>query len=53
MDTKAKLAKLNGLSVNDVRNLPHPIDLMNWYDAGWYKIDTARQVFVLTDKAPQ
>jgi hypothetical protein len=46
----AMLKDLDGLSFrNNSANLPHPVDLSRWYDAGYYRIDTANDCFRLTE----
>lgn len=44
------LKDLDGLSFrNNSANLPHPVDLSRWYDAGYYRIDTKSDCFRLTE----
>lgn len=36
---RAKLSEIDGLSVKDVKRLPHPIELADWKERGLYEID--------------
>lgn len=46
---------ITGLSVKDAKNMPHAVDLSRWKDAGLYRIDADKGVFVFTgdDKGSQ
>lgn len=43
------LGELDGLIFrNNSKNLPHPVDLQRWSDAGYYYIDPDNDCFRLT-----
>lgn len=44
------LKNLDGMSVKDAANMPHPCDLKRWSDTGYYEIDANLGVFRLTAK---
>lgn len=37
---------ISGLSVKDAKNMPHAVDLRRWSDAGLYRIDADKGIFV-------
>lgn len=44
------IEELDGLSIKDTKNMPHPVELTRWREAGLYYNDLERGVFRLTDK---
>lgn len=44
------LRDLDGMSIKDANNMPHPCDLATWSDDGLYAIDLDKARFVLTEK---
>jgi len=40
---------MDGLSFHAADMLPHPVDMAQWAEAGWYVADVERGVFRLTD----
>lgn len=45
---KRELKNLDGLSVKDAKNMPHPTKLSEWTRLGYYEIDADKGVFRLT-----
>lgn len=48
MNEKTILSNLNGMSLKNVKSLPHPTFLKKWSDNGYYFIDEDLYVFKLT-----
>jgi len=46
---RVSLKNLDGLSIKDAKRIPHPCDLMDWLEKGFYYIDTELSVFKLTE----
>lgn len=47
---RATLAELDGLSIKNVRRMPHPVELRDWADSNFYTIDLENDCFRLTDR---